>query len=82
MGWEGMHLTAMVDLQYVSFRVEGEPRAEIAKGRGGDEVCVLEKEGRGRDSMEGRQVGNAVARLQPLGGDDTSRGGRWLNWAK
>jgi hypothetical protein len=31
--WEGMRLTVMLDLQCVSFRVEGEPGAETAEGR-------------------------------------------------
>jgi hypothetical protein len=30
---KGMHLVAMVDLQCVSFRVEGEPGAETTEGR-------------------------------------------------
>jgi hypothetical protein len=32
--------------------------------------------------VEERRVGDAVARLGSLGGDDTSSGGRWLNWAE
>jgi hypothetical protein len=32
--------------------------------------------------MEGRRVSDAVAQLLLLGGDDTSRGGRWLDWAE
>jgi hypothetical protein len=51
-----MHLTVMVDLQCVDFRVEG----ESGEGRGGDKACVSEEEGRGRDSMEGRRVHNAT----------------------
>jgi hypothetical protein len=63
---EGMRLIAMVDLQCVGFKVEGEPGAERMEGRGFDGARVLEKEGRGHDSMEGRRVGDVVARLWPL----------------
>jgi hypothetical protein len=63
---EGMRLIAMVDLQCVGFKVEGEPRAERTEGRGFDGARVSEEEGRGHDSMEGRRVGDVVARLWPL----------------
>jgi hypothetical protein len=45
-GWEGLLLMAMVDLQCISFRVEGEPRDEMPDERGGDVTCVSEGEGR------------------------------------
>jgi hypothetical protein len=75
-GQEGMCLTTMVDLHWVSFRVEEEQGAETVEGSGGDETCVSKEEGRGRDSMEGKRVGDAVAQLRPLGGHDVLRGGR------
>jgi hypothetical protein len=58
-GWqerrrEGMRLTAMVDLQCISFRVTGEPRAETAEERGGDGVCISKEEERGHVLVEGR----------------------------
>jgi hypothetical protein len=71
-----MHLTAMLDLQYVDFGVEGEPTAKTMNGRGGNKACFSKEEGRGCGSVEGRRVGDVVARLQPLGGDGTSRGRR------
>jgi hypothetical protein len=74
-GQEGMCLTAMVDLHWVSFRVEEEQGAETVEGSGWDATCVS-KEGRGRDSVEGKRVGDAVAQLRPLGGHDVLRGGR------
>jgi hypothetical protein len=36
-GLEGMRPTAMVDLHCIDFGVEGEPGAEMAEGRGGEE---------------------------------------------
>jgi hypothetical protein len=45
-GQEGMHLMAMVDLQCISFGVEGELGAETVEGRRGDEACIS-KQGRG-----------------------------------
>jgi hypothetical protein len=71
-----MHPTAMMDLQCVHFGVEGEPGDETTEGMGGDGACVSEVEWRGRDSMEGKRVGDVVAQLRPLGGDDASRVGR------
>jgi hypothetical protein len=53
-GREGMRSTEMVDLQCNGFRVEGELGIEMVEGRGGDEACISEEEGRGRDSVEGR----------------------------
>jgi hypothetical protein len=40
--------------------------AQMAEGRGVDEVYIFEEEGRGNDSMEGRRVGDAMARLRAL----------------
>jgi hypothetical protein len=51
--------------------------AETAEGRGSDRACISEEEGRGRGSVEGRFVGDTVARLRPLGGDGASTSGRW-----
>jgi hypothetical protein len=79
---EGMHPTTMVDLQCVSFGVEGEPEVEMTEGRGGNGACVSKEEGRGRGSVEGRRVGHAAVQLRPLGVYGASRGWRWLSWAK
>jgi hypothetical protein len=62
-GQKGICLTTMVDLQCAGFRVEGELGAKMAKGRGGDGACILEEEGRGCGSVEGRQVSNMAAWL-------------------
>jgi hypothetical protein len=45
-GQQGMCLKAMLNLQCVSFGVEGEPGAETAKGMRGDEACVSKEDGR------------------------------------
>jgi hypothetical protein len=62
-GREGMHPTVMVDLQYIGFGVKGEPEAKTTEGREGDMSCILEEEGRGCGSVEGRRVGDAAARI-------------------
>jgi hypothetical protein len=44
-GREGMRLTEMVDLQYISIKVDWEPRAKMAEWRGGDGAYISEEEG-------------------------------------
>jgi hypothetical protein len=54
----------------------------MKEGRGDKRVCISEEEGRGCNSVEGRQVSDTASQLRPLGGDDASRGGRWLSSAE
>jgi hypothetical protein len=63
-GREGMCPTVMVDLQCVGFGAEVESGTEMVEGRGGDGACVLEEEGRGHVSVEGRQVGGATSAVR------------------
>jgi hypothetical protein len=51
-GWEGMHPTALMDLQCINFRVGGELGVETVEGAG-DMACILEEKRRGRNSAEG-----------------------------
>jgi hypothetical protein len=74
-----MHPTVIVDLQCVSFEVEGELEAKTVEGRGGDGASISEEKGRGHESVEGRRDGDMAARLWALEGDDALRGGRWLS---
>jgi hypothetical protein len=66
-----MHLTVMVDLQCVDFRVEG----ESGEGRGGEETRLAFQKRRGEGATRWRE-GESTTQLWPLGDDGMSRGGR------
>jgi hypothetical protein len=66
MGWEGMCLTTMVDLQCVSFEVEGEPEAETTEGRGREAMGHAFQKRRGDGGARWRK-GESVMQWHGLG---------------